>query len=481
MSITNEVETIPSQSDLTQGDDHRSSIRSLSDRDERTLCVRDSLRESNGSSSITLCGDELPSSPTECDGHRPSTIIVTDMADDMICHHFDYADPSTPYEIRHCRGTIHDQDDVIICRSFGFTPEFPLSDETNIDKYVIPFLQNKEVFAIHSYEGTLLRVFYYKSKWYISTHKKIDAYNSKWGCDKSFGELFEQAFKHRYGINPSHNLQEALSSYLDTEHVYIFLLQNYIDNRIVCIAPLTPDVILLGHVENHDGHEFVLENKNRVLQIHTKEELINEVEKVDYQKLQGVILINPKTLECIKVIHNDYWDYYMLRNNQPSIIYRFIELIQLQNPTQRFDSFNQRVINKKVNDTCVDVPEVQMYMELYAERKHELLKTLHVLDDITSNIYRKYRNRFVRKQVTFVPQEQYYVLKELHELFLKSEKREIVTQDRVLQYLYSLPATRIFYLYSKYVERELETGHGNKVSQSDKEKINTFIYKNELI
>ncbi|NDE05591.1 MAG: glycosyltransferase [Flavobacteriia bacterium] len=47
----------------------------------------------------------------------------------------------------------------------------------------------------------------------MSTHKKIDSYNSKWGCDKSFGELFEQAFKHRYGINPAHSIQEALSSY----------------------------------------------------------------------------------------------------------------------------------------------------------------------------------------------------------------------------------------------------------------------------
>jgi hypothetical protein len=409
----------------------------------------------------------------------PSKIVVTDMVDDMICHHFDYADPSTPYEIRRCRGTIHDQNDSIICRSFGFTPEFPLSDDSNIEQYVIPFLKNEDVFAIHSYEGSLLRVFYYKSKWFISTHKKIDSYNSKWGCDKSFGELFEQAFKHRYGINPAHSIQEALSSYLDTEHVYIFLLQNYIDNRIVCIAPLTPDVILLGHVI--DGERFVLENNNRLLSIRSKEDLIKEVENVDYQKLQGVILINPTTLECIKVIHNDYWAFYTLRNNQPSVIYRFIELLQLQSPAQQFDSYNQRVINKKVYESCIDIQEVQMYMELYAERKHELLKTLHVLDDITSNIYRKYRNRFVRKQVTFVPQEQYYVLKELHELFLKSEKKDVITQNRVLLYLYGLPATRLFYLYSKYVERESQTGHGNKVSQSDKEKINTFIYKNELI
>jgi len=215
----------------------------------------------------TLPVDGLRPSPQSVDQTIPN-IVVTDMVDDMICRHFDYADPSTPYEIRRCRGTIHDQDDNVICRSFGFTPEFPLSDDSNIEKYVIPFLKNEDVFAIHSYEGTLLRVFYYQSKWFISTHKKIDAYNSKWGCDKTFGELFEQAFKHRYGINPAHSLQEALSSYLDTEHVYIFLLQNYIDNRIVCIAPLTPDVILLGHVI--DGERFVLENNNRLLSIRSK-------------------------------------------------------------------------------------------------------------------------------------------------------------------------------------------------------------------
>lgn len=41
-------------------------------------------------------------------------------------------------------------------------------------------------------EGTTIRVFNHKDKWYCTTHRKIDAFRSRWGNTKSFGEIFAE-------------------------------------------------------------------------------------------------------------------------------------------------------------------------------------------------------------------------------------------------------------------------------------------------
>ncbi len=32
-------------------------------------------------------------------------------------------------------------------------------------------------------EGTLIRIFYFNDKWIITTHRKLDAFKSKWGSE----------------------------------------------------------------------------------------------------------------------------------------------------------------------------------------------------------------------------------------------------------------------------------------------------------
>ena len=432
-------------------------------------------------SSLSLC-NELQNDSLYKD--KPSSsqpsIVVTDIADTLVCKHFDFADLSSPSSIRQCRGIIEDIDGNVVCKSFGFTPEFPLKDSQSIQEVVIPFLQRQDVICIPSYEGTLIRVFFYNNKWHITTHKKIDAKQSKWGCDVSFGELFEQAYKHHYQLEEKSDIQLDLEQRFQHENVYIFLLKNYFYNRIVCNATDIPNLILLGHIQKQSStYQFILHDDTLQLNITTQDQLVEYVEQINITCLQGVILIDPTTLECIKVINNNYWFYYTLRNNQPNVIYRFIELVQQQTPKETFNSFNQR-INEKRNETCISLDMIKFFLELYPEYNDMFLKSLHTLDNIATNIYRKYRNRFVRKQITFVPQEQYYVMKELHEQFINSGKKDIVSQQRVIHYLYSQPTSRLYFLYSKYIEREKLTGNGNRISTTDKEKINTFIYKNEI-
>lgn len=414
-------------------------------------------------SSNTLCNQI---SNALHNGEQLPSITVTDIADTLVCRHFDFADISSPQEIRQCRGTIEDIDGKVVCRSFGFTPEYPLHDSESINKYVVPFLTRENIVCIPSFEGTLIRVFYYSNKWYISTHKKIDAKASKWGCDVSFGELFEKAYKNLYNViaeDHEIDIQDDMNKRLDKDHVYIYLLRNYFENRIVCNATYDHQTVLLGTIirtttenedqESIDTYRFELDDDKLRLNLTSIQDINQFVEQINITTLQGIVLIDCSTLECIKVINNVYWFYYTLRKNQPNVVFRFIELVQEQTSEEHYESFNQRV-NKKKNETCVSTRNVKHFQELYPEYADCFTECLRVLDKIAINIYRKYRNRFVRKQITFVPQEQYYMMKELHEQFITSGKKNIITQQRVVQHIYSQPTSRVYLLYTKYVERK---------------------------
>lgn len=382
-------------------------------------------------------------------------ILAVDQLDGLTCYHYDDVNILSPEDVKQYRGIIkEDNTDTIICKTFGFTPEFGANDTENLKTYLEPMLSNSNVIRMPAFEGCLIRRFYYNDKWYVSTHKKIDAYTSKWGCDKSFGELFDEAYI-KFTENQPHR-----EFYEDKNYVYVFLLKNYIGNRIVCVAGENPELQFIVRINKfYNTNEFsnyheqiITDNKPMTL------ENVNElVSQVDITKSQGIMFINTQTLESLKVIKDDYIFYALLRGNQPNILYRYIELQQAGDPKN-----------------------VEYFFNLYPEKRDEFINFHQVIGDICINVYRKYRNRYVRKQVAIAPQEQFYIMKELHEKFITSEKQDIITQDKVTQYIFNLPPARVLFLYNAYMSRKGVTGHGNKVTTNDKEKIVSCIYKEDL-
>lgn len=384
-----------------------------------------------------------------------SKIIAVDKLDGLTCYHYDEVNVLSPNDIKQHRGIIKEDDtDNIVCKTFGFTPEFGANDTENLKTYLEPMLSNPNVIRMPAFEGCLIRRFYHNNKWYTSTHKKIDSYTSKWGCDKSFGELFDEAY-NRFTESDSHR-----EYYEDKNYVCVFLLKNYIGNRIVCVAGEKPElqfIVRINKVDNTNEfsnyHEKVITD-NKPMTLEDVNELVSQV---DITKSQGIMFINTQTLESLKVIKDDYIFYALLRGNQPNILYRYIELQQ-----------------------GGETKNVEYFFNLYPEKRDDFVNFHQVIQDICVNIYRKYRNRYVRKQVAIAPQEQFYIMKELHENFISSEKQDIITQDRVNNYVQMLPPARVLYLYNSYINRKRVTGHGNKVTTDDKEKIVSCIYKDDL-
>jgi len=382
------------------------------------------------------------------------SIEVVDRLDGLSCYHYTDATVLSENNIKECRGIIKcDETGEVVCKSFGFTPEFGANDTENLTKYLEPMLSNSDVVCMPALEGCLVRTFYYNDKWYVSTHKKIDAYSSKWGCDKSFGELFDIALRHHFEENDI----EKCRNLLDKKRIYVCLLRNYIGNRIVCVADNGPRLQFICDINREDDSIYIYSNEFTSLKPRTLQDVSQMISEVDITKTQGYVFINSNTLESVKILKDDYIFYALLRGNQPNVLYRYIELQQAGDPKN-----------------------VEYFFNLYPEKREDFINFHQVMQDICINVYRKYRNRYVRKQVAIAPQEQFYIMKELHENFINSEKQDIVTQEKVSLYIHTLPPARVLYLYNSYMNRKSVTGHGNKVTTNDKEKIVSCIYKEDL-
>ena len=96
-----------------------------------------------------------------------------------------------------CRGVIIDLDeDEIVCHSYGFNYTYHCNQITS-EKMNIKYLASKEIeidptkiqFKIF-YGGILVRLWKYKSKFFFSTHRKINGALSHYGTSREFLEIF---------------------------------------------------------------------------------------------------------------------------------------------------------------------------------------------------------------------------------------------------------------------------------------------------
>ena len=124
----------------------------------------------------------------------------------------------------------------MVIKSLGYTNEYTKEDIEIVEKQLSD-LKNTKIFESH--EGTLLRVYYFNNKWFVSTHRKLDANKSKWSCKDSFGILFRRAVNNNKNLRDKFEGGDIYDQFLDSlnkDYKYLFLLTNNSENRIVCNA-----------------------------------------------------------------------------------------------------------------------------------------------------------------------------------------------------------------------------------------------------
>lgn len=267
-----------------------------------------------------------------------------------------------------------------------------------------------------AHEGTLIRVFNINDKWYTTTNRCLDAFESKWAAKKSrFGLHFAEAVKENIrAMNDEEFFEEEEESLedkkesgknylkdiyernLDKSKKYMFLLEPCFEERIVCLTK-TPKFYNIGVFDENNNlslEENVIMDDFKVpkpieLKFQNKEEMLFELSKIDFMKLQGFIAIQSeegKEDKHFKIFNDEYkYLFSKVRGNVPSIRFRFLQLDYENTMINLTREIDPRKSQKVLHDFC----------QLYSFDPSPLMN--YIWARVTEDLFQKYLNRYVKK------------------------------------------------------------------------------------
>jgi hypothetical protein len=311
-------------------------------------------------------------------------------------------------------------------RSIGRTPEYSLDDK-DTEKWANDV---DSLTFFPSYEGTLIRIFYdiTSEKWYTSTHRKLDAFHSRWGSKISFGEIFEKALSHQ---NQS---IESLTSTLDKAHVYLFFIRSIAETRLVSIPSATETVFHVGTLLN--GNTFT---KDLTIPVSKPTPLVRQSNMIDYarnfvansraEEMQGVIAFYPDGRN-FKIVNQHYSYLSQIRGNEASVMFRYLQI--RGNATHN-----------------------QLFYQMYPEHIGKFVQYENSILKIAKIVHNSYVNRFILKQHTIVSHEEHRIIRECHGWHISNRPKNKVT----LQYVTSvLSKTEMASNVNALIKRLTRTG-----------------------
>lgn len=259
--------------------------------------------------------------------NHPSVSLV-DKDDTLEVYCYDDCKDTEAFE-RKVRGMIFDvteESKPLVSVTFGYTPYFNVEDAKLKELLTPQVLRDCEIFESH--EGSILKLFYRKDKWYLSTHKKLDAFTSKRSSDVSLGDTFLKCLQ-----NEGKTFDE-LKATLQQDVEYVFLLENTRANRKVCYPNGKDGNPMLYHVGSICNLEFIPCNIGfptpKKVKVTTLSELLEYINKLDYNKVEGVIITLPNQ-DRIKIYNKAYHDLFDLRSNEHSVAFRYLQVRGTEN------------------------------------------------------------------------------------------------------------------------------------------------------
>lgn len=350
-----------------------------------------------------------------------------------------------PDYIKACRGVVFENDELIL-KPFSYTPEFTINDKEVLVSKLSEKLDQCRIFDSH--EGVLIRCFYAQNKWYISTHRRLDAYKSKWASRISFGEAFEEALRNedRYSeefrtymdsfVSPTDKTDECVESILDTfmntldkANQYMFLVEHSRENRIVCESTEPPRVF---HVGTFSNDKLILESNiglrtPKETNFTSLEELMDYVENIDEQKLQGVIVFTPT--DQIKIMNSRYMYWFSLRGNEPSVKFRYLQL---------------RMDMERIEDFKLLYPEYVRVFDSYED----------ILYEIMSQIKNAYIKRYIKKEYVTMPPEEFSVMRDIHNWHIQDRANNHICANKVIDILNQQAPSKLNKMIRRFMNEE---------------------------
>lgn len=377
--------------------------------------LTDSIIDSKDSYTINSMTDDKVDREFVDSMQESSIIRMTDSDDtvgiQLFC--YDNCDKYDTDKVKQCRGIVF-SGDTLVMKAFPYTEEITRENlETQLN------LQNCKLYP--SYEGMLIRMFFFCDKWFISTHRKLDAFRSKWSSKVSFGEIFVSCLQREFDNNdefakaiqnkPEVGILERFKLTLDTTKQYMFLLLNNDDNRIVCLNdPNGPGMFHVGTFDSSTGEsvdtDIHINKPNPIENTFTSlTEVYEKAQTLDYTMYQGIIIFTPNNKQY-KVLNAEYQYYFSVRGNEPSIKFRYL---QIRHNEEYCKTLRQMY------------PNMVSSFDLYE----------NYINTIARDIFNAYVERFIKKNFTTVSQDEYVIVKACHGWHLQDRKRNIITLKKV--------------------------------------------------
>ena len=320
-------------------------------------------------------------------------------------------------DVQKCRGIILEKNtNKLVCVS----PPKSIDTEFYHNKYIKK--NSKGVVVEEFYDGTMVNMFRYKDKNYISTRSCLGCHN-RYRSVKTFNKMFNECIDF--------NILEKL----DANYSYSFLLQHP-DNKIVKEYK-TPSIILVMTAKlNEDNSINILDNKEtidllskcnimiqtpRLLNIESMEDIYKEIDSLN-EREQGLVLkFYENGIDNRSKIRNlKYNEIRQLRGNDTNKMYMYFELRKQQNVVEYLDYFPE---DKELFD--------KFRLELYG---------------FTQRLFNYYQELKVRQNIKFLEIDYEFrpLINELHDIYVSTNKH--ITKNIVINYLHNLNSARILFV-----------------------------------
>jgi len=365
---------------------------------------------------------------------------------DLFC--YIKCDNSSPLQVKRARGLVFHGDNLVL-KTFPYTDEYSLEDDEAMTRFVRPFFTQenlKQTRFFRSYEGSLVRVFNFDGEWFVTTHRKLDAFKSKWSSNTSFGEMFFDGVRKQMEAEEGKNIKDIKDDFfklLDKKKSYMFLVLPTADNRVVCKVPdeSSPTIYHVGTYENFPSKVFSLDEeipgipRPEEYKFGDFKEFENEIAKTDVDACQGLIIFGPRN-QLVKVLHPEYFYLFRLRGNEQSIKFRYLQI--------RTDGDKWRDYGRLYPDF---IPEFKEY-----ERR---------LTQVAADIHNAYVKRYIRKERITIPQEEFIVMSKCNQWHREDPKNNKISPQIISEAMDWEEATSLNKMIKRLIMEE---------RQQDKEK-----------
>lgn len=316
-------------------------------------------------------------------------------------------------ELKAYRGLVFDEN-IFVASSLGYTPEY---NETDFPEFN---LQEYSYFSAE--EGTLLRVFFHK-KWYLSTHRKLDAFQSHWGSNESFGDIFLKCLDRSF---------DDLTNTLNQFNVYFFLVRNTKETKIVSNPPENYKVYHVGTLVNNEVFNMNIDigiSRQQELTFENVNDMKTYVTDCNPLETQGLIAFSKDgNGKQFKIVNSKYQSYARIRANEPDLPFRFLQLWRDQTS-----------------------PLYKQFLELYPQYTEKADVVLNASFKIAKYLHNLYFKKFVKKEKVVCPKEYWVILQYVHAWFWAERTTRKVTFDVMYKMCLSDENLRSFYKIFKNI------------------------------